>query len=229
MESFWCHTVYSRRLRLERHTSLDREDTLLRYRLYTLVLIALLSAACDRVGEIVIVPEFDFAYSFENDLEGWYGSGVDLGTPAVEWSMTRSSEHSSLGSASAALTLDNASGAAKVWLEREFDVQPERAYDIQLSFDLGTSDHSGTEPWRVLAGAHTTPPTEAADLAIQDPTSSGAGSGVTFVQKNYTLRATADEEGHIYLVVGVWGTSLGARGYFVDNVHVFFTRVSPSS
>ena len=52
---------------------------------------------------------------------------------------------------------------------------------------------------------------------------------MTFVQKNYTLRATADEEGHIYLVVGVWGTSLGARGYFVDNVHVFFTRVSPSS
>ena len=52
---------------------------------------------------------------------------------------------------------------------------------------------------------------------------------MTFVQKNYTLRATADEEGHIYLVVGVWGTSLGARGYFVDNVHILFTRVSPSS
>ena len=51
---------------------------------------------------------------------------------------------------------------------------------------------------------------------------------MTFVQKNYTLRATADEEGHLYLVVGVWGTSLGARGYFVDNVHVLFTRVSPT-
>jgi hypothetical protein len=172
----------------------------------------------------VIVPEFDLSYSFESGLDEWYGNGVDLGDPQVAWSAERSSGQASVGSASVALSVNNAEGAAKVWIEREFTVEPSRAYDIEVTFDLGSSDGTGSEPWRVVAGAHVAPPMTAAELSIQDPTGNGGGAGVVFVQKSYSLRATSDEDGRMYLVIGVWGTSVGERTYFLDNVHVLFTR-----
>jgi hypothetical protein len=49
---------------------------------FATVLLSALSA-CDRVGEIVIVPEFDHTFALESDLDGFYGSGIDLDDPTV--------------------------------------------------------------------------------------------------------------------------------------------------
>jgi len=194
------------------------------------VLLSALSA-CDRVGDIVIVPEFDHTFAFEAGLDGFYANGIDLGDPSVAWSLSRSTTVVHSGTGAAALALDNTNATAKVWIERVFEVQPGRAYDIELSFDFGSADWAGAEAWRILAGAHTAPPQTVAELTVQDASGNGSASdaGVVFVAKRYTMRATADEEGRLFLAIGLWGTTMGSRTYFVDDVHVLFTRVSLGS
>jgi len=187
-----------------------------------LLLLGLSPTGCDRLGDIVIVAEFDLTYSFENGLEGWLPSGADLSDPAVTWSIDTSGDVASTGSSAARFTLDNTNGHGKIWLEREFDVAPERAYDVQITFDLA-SNESG-DAWRVLAGAHDAAPTTAAELPVQDATA--PGDGYQWTERSYTVRATSDDEGALFVLLGLWGTSQEARTYYVDNVHLVLSRVN---
>ena len=196
-----------------------------------LLLIALLTtplAACDQVGDIVFVPEFDLSYSFEGGLEGWFGNGVDLTDPIVTWSVQASNEQSSHGGSSARLYVDNANGMAKVWMERAAVVGASVEYDVDISFDFGTADFGEVNLWRILAGAHTGSPGTAAALEVQDATGNGSASsvGVQWLQKSYRVQAVSDPGGHIQIVVGVWGTWQTPRTYYIDNVRLLFTRAS---
>lgn len=181
-------------------------------------------AGCDRVGEIVIVPELVVTDSFEGGLGAWTPASADLGDPPASWSAVTSSEAASAGNASAVLALANTPGTGKIWLVRGVELQPGRRYEIAIAFDVGTLDAAGTEPWRILAGAHEAPPESAQALVVQDPTPEAEGAGVTFVEKDYTLHATADEEGMVYLTIGVWGTTTDTRSFHFDDVRASFTR-----
>jgi hypothetical protein len=96
--------------------------------------------ACDQVGDIVILPEFDLSYSFESGLDEWFGNGVDLTDPIVTWSVETSNEQASDGANSARLFVDDRNGMSKIWLERAVDVSPNLAHDVDISFDFGTAD-----------------------------------------------------------------------------------------
>jgi hypothetical protein len=193
------------------------------------LLLALALSSCDRVGEITIVPEFDLAFSFESGLGTWAANGVDLEDPPVDWRIETSTAEASEGARSAALFLDNLNSSGKIWIERGFDVEPDRAYDIDISFDFGSADTGDVNLWRILAGAHTAPPERGAELTVRESTGNdaGSGTGVRWSEKRYTARATADGEGRLYVVIGVWGTWPAARSYYIDNVRLLFTRVSP--
>ena len=97
-------------------------------------------SACEGTADIVIHPEFDLSYSFESGLEQWSGDGVDLFDPIVTWSAERTGQQASVGGSSVQLSLDNANGVAKIWIERGFTVDPSRAYNVDMSFDIGTAD-----------------------------------------------------------------------------------------
>lgn len=185
-----------------------------------LLLVGLTLAGCDRIGEIVIVPEFDLTYSFEGGLEGWVPAGVDLSGPTVMWSIETSADFVSTGSQAIRFVLDNTNGKGKIWIEREFEVEAERAYDVRITFDLASAD-SG-DPWRILAGAHGAPPVTAAELTVQDATATADQHEWT--ERSYTVRATSDEDGAVYVVLGFWGTSAENRTYYLDNVRLVFTR-----
>lgn len=184
--------------------------------------------ACDQVGDIVFVPEFDLSYSFESGLDGWFGNGVDLTDPIVTWSVQASSEQASMGASSAQLYVDNVNGMAKVWMERAAVVGPSVAYDVDISFDFGTADFGEINLWRILAGAHTGSPGTAAALTVQDATGNGSAAnvGVKWLQKSYRQRAVSDSGGRIQIVIGVWGTWATPRTYYIDNVRLLFTRAS---
>lgn len=181
-------------------------------------------AACDRAPEAVIVPEFEFSFSFESGLDGWTPSSADLGTGTG--SIQGSSENASQGTRSAAVHLDNAGGAGKVWITRELEVTPDQSYAVDVSFDLGTSDHGTGEPWRLIVGVRDTIPSSTAALDYHGDTASGAETAVGHVwaEKGTTVGAKADEEGRLYLTLGVWGTTPGQRSYWIDNVRVVLTR-----
>jgi len=192
------------------------------------VLLTIPLMACDQVGDILILPEFDLSYSFESGLDGWFGNGVDLTDPIVTWSVETSNEQASDGANSAKLFVDNRNGMSKIWLERAVDVSPNLAYDVDISFDFGTADFGQANLWRILSGAHTNSPTTGAALTVQDATGNGSASsvGVQWLQKNYRVRATSDAGGRIRIVIGVWGTWETPRTYYVDNVRILFTRAS---
>ena len=186
------------------------------------MLLGLSTAGCDRSGDPTIVAEFDLTYSFESGLEGWLPNGVDLADPLVPWSIDTSGDVVSTGAGAARFAMDNANGRGKIWLEQEYEVEPERAYDVQIMFDLASAE-SG-DAWRVLAGAHDASPTTAEELTVQDATT--AGDGYEWTERSYTVRATSDEEGLMVVVLGLWGTSAESRTYYVDNVHLVMTRAN---
>jgi hypothetical protein len=122
--------------------------------------------------------------------------------------------------------LDNAGGAGKVWIVREVELTPDQDYDVELGFDLGTPDVPGASPWTLIAGGYPSEPLGTAGLTFQGGTApdSVGSATVTWVEKSYafTLRATAEGKGVVLL--GLWGTTVEDRTYYLDNVRIFFTR-----
>lgn len=181
-------------------------------------------AACDRAPDAVIFPEFEFAFSFESGLEGWVPASGDLGAGTA--SVGGSSETASHGSQSASVRLESPDGAGKVWMTRELEVTPEKSYTVDVTFDLATEDHGVVEPWTLIVGLGDTAPTTSASLAYNGDTASGGetASGVVWAEKSFTIGAKADEEGRLFLTLGVWGNTAGTRAYWIDNVRVVLTR-----
>ena len=182
------------------------------------------TAGCDRSPEAVIVPEFDLSYSFESELEGWTPSAADLG--AGSWAAEASTERATQGTRSARLSLANPGGAGKVWLTRELELTPEKDYTAQVSFDLATADHGVADAWKLILTVRPTAPGSASALDFQGDTSSGlaTGTGPQWVEKRFVVPVRTDEEGLLYLSLGVWGTTPGTRTYWLDNVRVLLTR-----
>jgi hypothetical protein len=193
----------------------------------TVPAVLLVGGVCDHSGKIIaVVPEFDITDSFESGLGQWTPEALDLGEPPGAWSVQGSTEEASAGTHSVELTLDNVSDAGKVWIERDLEVAPAQAYEVEISFDLASADFGTLNLWTVIAGAHTAPPQAADELIFQDDTGNGASTddGYHWVSKRYTVHAQSDEEGHLHVTLGVWGTSETARTYYFDNVRLQLTR-----
>ncbi len=187
----------------------------------------LVFTACDFHGnDIVIEPEYDLAYSFESGLQDWMPAGVDLTDPVVDWDVSRTDSVASDGGHSVRLHLENLNDQGKVFIERSFDVAPDTAYDVHVTFDFGTADQGDVNLWTILAGATAAEPDSAGALVPRDDTGGGDGTGVTWIPKDYTTRVTSSEDGKLWVHIGVWGTYEVARTYYVDNVKVELWRVS---
>lgn len=181
-------------------------------------------SGCDRQPDAIIVPEYEFAFSFESGLGGWVSHTADLGTGTATIDATQ--DRASAGSRSALVTVSNA-GAAKVWMTQPLEVTPGKRYSIELSFDLSTEDHTGVAPWGLVVGVGGSEPTAAAELTILGTTASelDSATGPEWITRSHTLVATADDEGFLYLTLGISGTSVGDRSYAFDNVSLVLTRM----
>jgi hypothetical protein len=189
--------------------------------------VLLVGGVCDHSGKIIpVVPEFDITDSFESGLGQWTSEAIDLGEPAGAWSAQGTTGEASAGTRSVELTLDNVGGAGKVWIERELEVAPGQAYDVEISFDLESADFGTFGLWTVIAGVSTAAPRAATELTFQDDTGNGSSvdGGYHWISKTYTVHGRSDEDGHLYVTIGVWGTSQAARTYYVDNVRLQLTR-----
>lgn len=188
-------------------------------------LAALAVAACDRAPEAVIVPEYEFAFSFETGLSGWVPASADLGAGSA--TVTAAQDQASEGSRSVRLDMDNVAGSGKVWMTRELEVTPDQRYGVEVVFDLGTSDHGTVEPWQLIAGVRSEAPSGPDALDVGGSTASGAetAEGYVWTEKGLTLTTQADEEGRLYVTLGVRGATVGSRTYWIDNVRLVLTRI----
>ncbi|MHB1193781.1 MAG: hypothetical protein ACYC6F_12130 [Longimicrobiales bacterium] len=97
-----------------------------------------------------------------------------------------------------------------------------------MSFDLATSEHSVADAWQLILSARAVPPSSAASLEFQGDTSSGQATttGIVWAEKHFVFPAQADDEGRLYLSLGIWATSEGTRTYWLDNIRVVLTRTN---
>lgn len=189
-----------------------------------LVLALLALAACD-LGTSEPFVRQTFGFRFESDLGNFEPDGTDLTDPPVTWSIERSMELAEDGEWSVKFHLENVNDAGKIWLERGFQLNPGRTYDVVLAFDFASADFGNVNLWTIIAGASAINPEDADDLTFQEDTGNGASSDVGFVweRKEYRFTVNAGPDGVIWVSIGVWGTSEFTRDYFVDDVDLAFT------
>ena len=105
-------------------------------------------------------------------LDGWTPRAIDIDNPPVTWSVTRSTERPFEGQGSARFDVANFNDAAKVWLERSFDVTPGARYDVTVSYQFATSDLS-IGSWQIITFARDDAPKTAEDLHFSGTTFTG--------------------------------------------------------
>lgn len=192
----------------------------------TAVLCSILLAGCGGTT-VNRPPGSSGTFSFENDLQGWTPRATDVfeagNPPAVAtWSIQPSQERASDGGSSLRLTVSNLTDAAKVWIERDFTVTPNRRYRVKVQYALASADFGDINLWRIITGVAPSSPQTRDDLTYQDTTGNGsdAPGGYTWLEKSYDLDATSGADGRLYVTIGVWGTSEHPRTYYLDNVRI---------
>lgn len=195
-------------------------------RLRALFIGALIMTAC---VEGTTGPDFPIerTFSFETDLEGWVADTTDTGDPATEWLVERSTDEAIDGNASAKIEVNNLNDASKVWIERPFDLRPNTSYRVTVGYDLATADFGTVNNWTLITGVSPTDPEIRDDLAFQDETGNGNDQDVGYVwlPKSYQFDVITDDDGLLWVSIGVWGTWEGPRTYFFDDVQIRFEMV----
>lgn len=184
--------------------------------------LALFACADDPTGPEGTVR---FTTSFESGLDGFATDGTDLDDPPIEWSIERSDERADDGQWSVRLHLENLNDAGKIWIERVFELEPGRAYRVEISYAFATEDFGEINTWTIVAGVSAEDPETVEDLTFQGNTAHDMGMDVGFVwlERSHELEATADAAGELWVSLGVWGTSEFTRTYFLDDLEIVFT------
>ena len=159
-------------------------------------------------------------------LDGWTPRAIDIDDPPVPWSVARSADRAFEGQGSAKFDVDNVNDAAKVWLERDFDVTPGRRYTVAVSYQFATRDLP-IGSWQLITFARDDAPQTAEDLHFIGDTWKGDESDepiYLWLPKSYTTELTS-ADGRLHVGVGVWGTFETPRQYYVDNLRVEITEV----
>lgn len=196
--------------------------TLQRRRALPLLLTPIFFAGVCDPGDIDILPVLEDSFSFEVGLEGWSVVASDLGSPAATWSVETSSEQSTSGSNALKIGINNTGGQARVFMKRPFDLEASTDYQIDLGFQLGSSDAGAANAWNVVAGASTLEPVDGAGLAVLGTTENRAGEAtVQWSERAGILSVrTGPESGRIWISVGVWATSAFDRSYWIDDLAI---------
>lgn len=194
------------------------------------LILALVAAGCDLKGTpLEIHPEFDETFSFDAGLDDWSPRSRELGEPASPWEVSRSEELARTGSGSVKLRLDNLGGAGRIWIERRYEVEPHQRYDVEITLELASADFGGVDAWSLIAGAAPESPAATGAFNVAGTTDNGGteDQGLQWVEKSGTMQVLSDDDGELFVYVGVWGTSVGDRTFHVDDVKVTMTRVGP--
>ena len=162
-------------------------------------------------------------YSFENDLDGWSTNGADLNPD--EWSITRSQDIAFDGSYAVKLDLTNNNDEGLLWIEKPFLVEPNRLYEVNVSYSLASEDGPvGT--FQILTGVLKQRPAIRNDLVPTVRESTGRPSlkpGYRWVDKHYKFAVSSGQATSLWIVIGIWGTFDIRRIYYVDSVRVEIT------
>ncbi len=167
-------------------------------------------------------------FSFDEDMQGWEKDGTDLDDPPIEWTVEQTTNKSYNGSGSVKLYLNNLNDAGKIWMERSFDVEPNTMYEVTVSYFFGTADYGEFNLFNIICGVTTTNPETIDDLTFQGDTGhhQDEQDEYLWLEKEYTFTVLSDDNGALYVSIGVWGNWETPRTYYVDEVNISFNALS---
>lgn len=196
----------------------------------TISLTILLAGTMFFAGCVDDKPEDTTPYysSFEENFEGWVPDGTDLSNPPINWSIERNNERATDGNTSLELFLDNMNDAGKIWIEKQFELDPNTQYEVTVEYDFATSDFGSFNLFNIITGVTTKNPETADDLTFQDDTGNHREEDIGYIwlNKTYTLTIETTENGSIFVSIGVWGNWETPRTYYIDAVNISFSKVS---
>ncbi|MEK6320883.1 MAG: hypothetical protein AABN33_04285 [Acidobacteriota bacterium] len=175
-------------------------------------------------------PQQDISelYSFENDMEGWSINGADLSLnepTADEWAITRSQDMAADGLSAVKFDLTNNNDQGKIWIEKPFLVEPNRLYEVNVSYSFASADGElGT--FAIITGVLKQRPGTFNDLipAFRESTDKlKSKPGYRWLDKHYEFAVSSGQDTSLWVVIGIWGTFEIRNIYYVDSVRVEIT------
>ncbi len=164
-----------------------------------------------------------FWYSFEEDMQGWQINGTDLVDPPINWSVNRSDAYAVNGSYAVRLYLDNVNDAGKIWMEKVFAAQPNQLYLVMVSYQFATADFGDFNLFNLITTVSGDGFFDRDDLNYEDDTGHHTDAeGYVWLEKSFEYFVETDENGEIYINIGVWGSWETSRMYYVDAVNISF-------
>jgi hypothetical protein len=198
-----------------------------------LVCACMLSFAGCGGGDPIEPQNPTYTYSFEDGLAGWTAKAYDIevGGSDVDWSIATNTDRATVGTHSVKYNVDNLTDASKIFLEREFTLDP-GTYTLSLDCDFASADFGNVNNFQFIAGVSKAAASSAAGLHFTGDTANGHATDAGFVWLDKTFTGAQIESStvtvaagdKVYVQFGVWGTWETERTYYLDNLTVKFTK-----
>lgn len=158
-------------------------------------------------------------------MEGWSINGTDLSpddpTPD-EWAIIRSQDMAADGLTAVKFDLRNNNDQGKIWIEKPFPVEPNRLYEVNVSYSFATGD-GALGSFNIIAGVFKQQPATRNDLipALRESTTkNNQKPRYTWLDKHYEFAVSSGQATSLWVVIGIWGTFEVRHHYYVDSVRV---------
>ncbi|MBI3652090.1 MAG: hypothetical protein HY231_13805 [Acidobacteria bacterium] len=167
--------------------------------------------------------EVSESYSFENDFEGWTPRRMSDNRelpPTIDRSQALSKD----GFTSLRIDVNRQFTFEDDWIEKAFFLEPNQFYELECEFAFASQDFTSSNPFIILTGATQKPVSTFEDFRnLQQEFAfyrGDASDGYKWLDKRYTLATRTNEDGKLYVALGVRGTDLFHRVYYLDRVHI---------
>lgn len=120
------------------------------------------------------------------------------------------------------LDLTNNNDAGKIWIEKPFQVQPNRVYQVNVSYSLASQD-GAVGSFDIITGVLKQRPSTRNDLipAFRETTDRGNSKPrYIWLNKHYEFAVSSAQANRFWIVIGVWGTFEVRHVYYIDSVRV---------
>lgn len=184
------------------------------------------------IQETETIKEYIVNYqtSFEEENNTWTPTGVDLNDPPINWSINTTNEKAIHENNSLKFYLENNNDAGKIWVQQGFNLKKNTTYLVEISYQFCTKDFGELNLFSIITGADISAPTSRDQLTFQDDTGHHQDTqDWVWLEKNYTFYPTTDQNGSIYVSIGIWGSWETTRTYYIDNLSITFTQLNISA
>ncbi|MDF1613273.1 hypothetical protein [Stygiobacter electus] len=168
-------------------------------------------------------------FSFENDLEMWNIRALDVtqNLPdtilTIPWHIVRSNLIATSGVYSLEFYFQNYTDAAKIWIERQLSVIPNKVYRITLIYDFASADGGIIGKQALVTRITPYRPQSREDIivgALPEGTYNGGFFNYRWLRKEIQEDIQSNYLGQIFVLIGIWGTFEITSTYYIDNIRI---------